>query len=100
MNKDNRQFPFLLKKEALSVNSNAAPGADENGDEEDDAHDEEFLGALVDRQLRSLPRDELQKAQLDRSYIAKVLRETLEEICKKKRLRDILACIRFDSVIT
>ena len=41
--------------------------------------------ALVSRQFRSLPRDELQKAQLDRTYIASVLAETLEEICRNRR---------------
>ena len=46
--------------------------------------DDELNEALVGRQLRSLPRDELQKAQLDRTYIEGVLRETLEEICDKR----------------
>jgi len=46
--------------------------------------DDELNEASVGRQLRSLPRDELQKAQLDRTYIEGVLRETLEEICDKR----------------
>ena len=53
--------------------------------------DEADLYELVGSQFRSLPRDELQKAQLDRTYIEGVLTETVDEICEKRRL--LCACV-------
>merc|ERR1712168_680430 len=64
-----------------SLNTNTDPGEEAN-DEED--FDGGLVEALVARQLRSLPKDEMQKAQLDRTYIESVLTDTSDEICEKR----------------
>jgi len=62
-----------------SVNSSVDPE-----EEIDEESEEALVEVLVARQLRSLPKDEMQKAQLDRTYIESVLTETYEEICDKR----------------
>ena len=63
------------------MNSSVDPGEEEIDEESEEA----LVEVLVARQLRSLPKDEMQKAQLDRTYIESVLTETYEEICDKRR---------------